>query len=497
MPDLRQSQLLQSAVRCFTEGDLAQADGLARQSLRASRKDVEALGLLGQIAQRRNLFEEAEGLFRQCVTLKPKVAVGHLFLGMALTRQGRHREAIARFDRALKLEPGMPRAIGAKADTYVVQGQYERARAVLGLALNAGVDEPGLAAVLAEVELNTGNPEAAITIGAPLVESEAMTSGVRYRLGSTLGKAYERVGDYDKAFEAFDWGNRGIPINFDRAGYAGHFDAIIETCSAERLATLPRAADRTALPVLIVGMPRSGSTLVERIIASHPQAHGAGEIGLVYHAVETLGWNIGSDLPYPGCIADLGQKDVDRLGRIHVEALEKLGRAATRVVDKNLGNYQHLGLLSLMLPGARVIHCRRDPLDTCISCFGESLGPSVYPFATDLANLGHAYRQYDRLMRHWASVLDIDVLDVAYEETVADQEAASRRIIDFCGLEWDDRCLRFHESKQKVLTLSYEQVRRPIYSSSIGRAGRFEKHLGPLREALGDLAGAAGHAGNG
>lgn len=487
MTDLQASQKFQSAVRAFRAGELGPAEAICREIVGRNRKDAEAWLLLGEIAQRRNLFDESARCFRQCVSLRPKAALAHVRLGQALHHLGRHRDALGRLDKALKLEPGLVAAVAARASVYMTQGRYEKARDMVA-PVHARNRAAELAVVLAELELHLGDPEKAIAVAAPHIDDESVAAGLRYRLGATLGKSYERSGDYDRAFAAFERGNGAVPSTFDPKRHAARIDEVIDAYSAERLARLPRSTVDSELPIFIVGMPRSGSTLVDRIIDAHPAAFGADETSIVFDRVQSLGMDIGSTLPYPDCVADLEPEDVDRLGREDLERLAKLAPSATRIADKNLLNILHLGLIALLLPRARVIHCRRNPLDTCVSCYAEPLEPTVYGYATGLASLGMAYRQYDRIARHWRDVLDLPILELSYEDLVEDPEGQTRRIVDFCGLPWDDACLRYHETGRSARTLSHAQVRRPIYQSSVARWQRFAAHLDPLREALGDLA---------
>ncbi len=193
---------------------------------------------------------------------------------------------------------------------------------------------------------------------------------------------------------------------------------------------------------------------------------------------------IESPSAYPACAADLTAEQIQSMSRSYLEEIEALAPRARRITDKALGNFHHLGLVNLLFPAGRVIHCRRDPLDTCLSCYLEPFMRGQCPPACNLRHLGLFYRQYERLMRHWQGVLDVRILEVDYEALVQDQEGMSRRIIEFCGLDWDDACLRFHETARRDRTLSYDQVRRPVYRSSVGRAERFGALLDPLRAAL-------------
>jgi hypothetical protein len=237
-------------------------------------------------------------------------------------------------------------------------------------------------------------------------------------------------------------------------------------------------------------MPRSGSTLIEQIIDAHPEACGAGELDAMPGTVAELFRSLGVTQYGPELLEKLDQRILDRLAGRYLGLLKRHGRAPARIVDKRLDNFEHLALIGLLLPNARVIHSRRDPLDTCVSCHLQTLAPNKHPYAAHQRSLGLKYREYDRLMTHWQATLDIPILNVRYEDLVREQERVSREIIEFCGLDWDDACLAFHGTGREVRTVSYDQVRRPIYGSAVGRHRNYEKHLGPLREALGDcLAG--------
>jgi hypothetical protein len=230
-------------------------------------------------------------------------------------------------------------------------------------------------------------------------------------------------------------------------------------------------------------MPRSGTTLVEQILASHPAVFGAGELLRVGEIAQRLPSALGSRLDYPLCLADFSQQAADAAAQEYLDYLQSLsGGEATRVTDKMPGNFMHLGLIDLLFPGARIIHCMRDPLDTCLSCYSQNFNGHEYTH--DLSHLGHFYRDYQRIMQHWRGVVRVPVLEVQYEALVEDPEPGSRRLIEFCGLPWDDSCLRFYENKRTVVTASYDQVRRPIYKTSTERWRNYERHIDPLKAAL-------------
>jgi hypothetical protein len=260
-------------------------------------------------------------------------------------------------------------------------------------------------------------------------------------------------------------------------------DRLLAAFSREAMAGLPRAGRNDVRPVFIVGMPRSGTSLVEQILASHRDIHGAGELSdLGLLALSTAA----GTLEYPESVATLSAMDMDRLSAAYGSRLDEIAPRASRVTDKMWQNFEFLGFASLLFPEARVIHCTRDPMDTGLSCFFHHFYGAGVAFAYDLAHIGAYYRQYLRIMDHWRQVLPLPVLEVSYERLVADTETQTRKIVDFTGLPWDPACLRFFETERVVGTASHEQVRRPVYRTSVGRHRRYLEWLGPLAQALGE-----------
>jgi tetratricopeptide (TPR) repeat protein len=240
------------------------------------------------------------------------------------------------------------------------------------------------------------------------------------------------------------------------------------------------------LPVLIVGMPRSGTSLVEQMLASHPQVHGAGELRDIGRLAGRLPGLTAAGRPYPECIAEVPPAALDELAALYTGRLAALGGTAVRVTDKMWQNYENLGLVELLVPRARVIHCRRDPLDTGLSCYLQSFGAAGPPFSYDLAHIGAYLREYQRLMAHWRRVSGLRLLEVDYETLVDDPEGQARRLVAFLELDWHAAVLDFHANPRVVRTASSAQVRRPIYRSAVGRHRRYQRQLAPLREALED-----------
>ena len=249
------------------------------------------------------------------------------------------------------------------------------------------------------------------------------------------------------------------------------------------MARLPRARVHSDRPVFIVGMVRSGTTLVEQILSSHPDVYGAGELPDITEITRALPGFLGTGDRYPECLPKLTPEAADVMARRYLDRLTQIAPKARRVTDKLPGNFMYLGLIEFLFPGARIIHCMRDPVDTCLSAYFQDFSNN-HPYAYDLSNLGAFYRGYLKLMAHWRKVIHLPLLEIKYEDLISDQERVTRSLVEFCGLEWDNRCLQFHETKRFVGTASHDQVNRPLYRESIQRWKNYERHLEPLLAAL-------------
>ena len=232
-------------------------------------------------------------------------------------------------------------------------------------------------------------------------------------------------------------------------------------------------------------MSCSPSLSLLEILSCHPSVHGGGELLELPGIVSSLPAETGSNKDFPACVSQLTQSVVDRMAEGYLERLTKLAPGALRITDKLPHNFQHVGLIRLLFPNARILHCARNPLDTCLSCYFADF-QGQHPYMYDLTSLGLHYHEYRRLMQHWRDALGIPMLEVRYEDLVENQEEISRSMIEYCGLEWDDRCLDFHKSDRRALTASYDQVRQPVYTRSVERWRNYEKYLQPLQDALGE-----------
>lgn len=306
-------------------------------------------------------------------------------------------------------------------------------------------------------------------------------------LHTSLGFMHERAGRYPAAFEHFYAANRAVKIEFSVEHFSDWVDSVISAFTPEILRTHVQVGNSSQLPVLVVGMPRSGTTLTEQVIASHGQAAGAGELVRVNMLARSLKFTPGRAVnEFFTTLATMPVQAVRDIAESYVRLLQFHDQNARRVVDKLPHNFANLGMVALLWPQARIIHCKRNPVDTCWSCFQNPLNDSHH-YSRDLTYLGQYYREYARLMDHWKQLMPLQIYELNYEKFTADFEVEAHKLIDFIGLPWDEACLKFHEAGSTVQTLSRRQVRSPIYKSSVERWRRYETELQPLVAALGDL----------
>jgi len=315
-----------------------------------------------------------------------------------------------------------------------------------------------------------------------MLETKAMS------LHFALGKGFDDTRQYDKAFGHFLQGCllRRKRIEYSTEGNNQYGRNIRTFFSRGNIDQLRGEACSSDVPIFVLGMPRSGTTLTEQIIASHPDVHGAGELPDLLDIAKNPGGTGDSD--YPRSLSGITQAELKIMGERYVAGLKERNPEAAHITDKMPANFNCLGLIHLMLPNAKIIHVKRNPVDTCLSNFSKLFGHKAQPQSYDLSEIGHYYRNYAKMMERWREVLpEGSFYEVQYEELVADNEHQARALIDYCGLDWDDACLNFHKTKRIVRTASITQVRQPIYKTSVERWRKYEAHLGPLLEALGDL----------
>ena len=440
--------------------------------------------------------------------------LGRLYLDLELVEL-----ALPFLDRALKINPREVETMWAIGNYFVSIGQAERGLPYLEKAVAIKPDHHKVALARATGFENVGRTQEAIEVYRELAKARATRAQALERLTDIespdllapiftqitelisskdtqkpeLGalhtgaaRIHEKSRDYDRAFEHYKAANEATMLTFDTERFGRWIDSLINTFDGAYFERRKEMGTQSDLPVFIVGMPRSGTTMTEQIIGSHPQGGGAGEVIRINRFGQRLKY-LSDVAAFTKQIDELGPKTVRGLGDNYLDLLRFLSPGKSRVVDKLPHNFLMLGFIALLFPGARVIHAARNPVDTCWSCYQNRLN-DTHRYSRDLRMLGLYYREYLRLMDHWKKVLPLRFYESRYEELTADPETKARELIDFLGLEWDPACLRFHEAKSTVRTISLHQVRKPVNTGSVERWRRYEKHLGPLLDALGDAA---------
>ena len=427
-------------------------------------------------------FEEAIGHFEKLLENNPRHVAGWSNYAKALASLARYDEALMAYEQATKLDAELASARYGVGTALQQLGRLEEAAVAYRRAVEMSPRNPMFHRALADTKRFTEDDAQLAALEDMARESANMPDSDRIELDFALAKAYSDLDRYARSFEHLRNANtrKRANIFYDEAAELDCMALVASTFSKETIARLRGSGVPSELPIFVVGMPRSGSSLVEQMLSSHPRVFGAGEIktfGEIFAGGYTPA-NVKSAL------ASLSAESLRWTGTEYLARASALAPTAARVVDKLLGNILYVGAIHLALPGARIIHVRRDPLDSCFSCYTKVFAGRLN-YAYDLGELGRYYKACEKLMKHWAGVLPENViLEVQYETLVENFEAEARRIVAHCGLAWSPQCLAFHETQRAVRTASAYQVREPLFKESIGRWKPYAEWLTPLMDAL-------------
>ena len=509
---------LAKAAELHRTGKFEEAEGIYRQILQRDPAHVEALRLLAQLAMRSEHYGQAEQLLQRAVesapgylaawmdlsraqlerleleaalgsieraaAMSPGSAIVQLHLANVLSRCGRHDNALEAYRRSAALKAAGPApwvGLGNTLKTIGRQGEaieaYRHA-----VALRPGNSEAWWS--LSNLKTFRFTDDEVATIERRLA-AEDMASETRVQFSFALAKALEDRGEHARAFAHYAEGNRlrRALERYDPVQTETINERIRAVFDAALLARHAGAGDADPAPIFVVGLPRSGSTLIEQILGSHSQVDATHELPEAGRLMHRINRKRGDGVTFPEAVRDFSVGEWKVLGRAYLDDTRKYRHGAARFVDKMPNNFAVIGLLALALPNARFVNARRHPLDTCLSCY-KQLFARGQPFTYDLAELGEYYLEYEKMMSHWHATLPGRVLDVQYEDVVVDLPGQARRLLEFCGLPFEDACLRFWETERAIRTASSEQVRRPIYADSVGVWRNYERELAPLIEIL-------------
>lgn len=481
------------ASACLSKRQLDEAEQACRQALALRPELVAALHSLATVKSAKGERAEAEALFEKVLGLDPGHGLARINLGSVKSAEGKYAEAEAHFRGALRSAPDSGEAHLNLGFCLADQGNLDEALQCFRRTI--ALDPSNIEAYYA---LATSSQPHFDAPGRANIEALARTKGLgldsQVKLQFVL--AAMAFGDNDRplGFHYCGQGNKIRQIllaedgqTFDAAGHGAHLEAMAQTFSASFLEARSGWGEADARPIFIVGMPRSGTTLAERIIAAHPGVQGLGERSDIPALMQRAADIGGEGAGFLDGIAALSRDYLSDLARVHVNTVSELAPAGIMAADKMPFNFINLGFIQLLFPGARIIHCRRDPRDVGLSCYLTNF-VQPHPWSCDLGHIGHYIKAHDRLMDHWRSVLSIEIFDWNYETVVADTESEVRRLIDYLGLDWEPACLEFHASGGAVQSASKWQVRRPVTSARVGRWREFADDLAPLIAALdGDI----------
>ncbi len=510
---------LAMAAELHKQGKYPEAERIYRRLLKENPRNVDAMRLLAGVASAQGLPEEAESLLRRAIAVAPDFALAHLDLGTLLNEQHRHEEAIECISETARLHPhsGKPHfllgsALAEAGRTYdavdayrkAIEVQPAHAGALLGLGhtlKTVGEQEEAIRAYRECIRLRPDDGEIYWSMAnlktfrfsqdelvsmEQILAREDLKDRSRVNFLFALAKASEDAGDFDRAWQFYREGNslqRSLE-SYDPVRTEMTNSELREVFNAELLAEKSGLGNPEPAPIFIVGLPRSGSTLLEQILASHSLVEGTAELPYLGRTATSLNHNRADGVNYPRAVIELGERHLNALGQKYLQWAEfhrQLDKP--RFIDKNPNNFASIGFLHLILPNAKIIDARRYPLDTCLSCYRQ-LFAKGQSFLYDLQDLGEYYLQYLDMMEHWDTVLPGRVHRIQYEELVTDFEGEVRRLLDYCELPWEDDCINFYQTDRPVRTASSEQVRQPVYTRSIHYWRNYDQHLDELKEIL-------------
>ncbi len=444
-----QSSKLEEAFSLHRQDKLAEADRIYLEILEKNPDDAAALHFHGVVEMHNGDYEGGFRDLGKSLQLRPDLAHFHHNYAGVCARMGEQEKAVHHFQEAIRLKPDYAEAYQGLTECRSFKGDDELLRKI-------------------EAQLDSG----------------ALTDQQSSYLCFAAAKICADSEQYDRAFEYYHKGNTLKGAQFRAKQYQQEIDRQIQVFTPAFVSLRSEWGLYDHTPIFVLGMPRSGTTLVEQILASHSGVFGAGELNDIQAISTTIEANIGKNNPYPLCLERLSHINLLELALEYISRLKSLSRGADRVVNKTPINFRHVGLIMLMFPNAKIIHTVRDPIDTCLSCYFQNFSKGQeYSFA--LEDLAEVYLGYKRIMQHWKKTFPGRIHDIHYEDLVSDQEKSSKALLAFCGLPWEEGCLDFHKTRRGVVTASKFQVRKPIYNTSVKRWKRYEKQLQPLIERLG------------
>ena len=429
-------------------------------------------------------LEQAEFHFNKVIELDKINFEAYIGLANVKRYSAEYDTGLSYIKKAEKLLPDDKSILSLKAHLLEQKGDKEDAYKIVEKLILNDVVSAQAVTVFLKLCRSYDRCDEAIELIEQTLERTDVVGIDKQALLYAAGDLLDKLKRYDEAMSYYQKANVVVDISCNREAHARYHDDIIKCFSKAALKDMPRAKTGSSRPVFVLGMPRSGTTLTEQILSSHSDVFGAGELHYIKQLENSIrGVERGVKEEYISRINSLDEKKLTEHARTYLDKINALDNKARYVIDKMPNNFIQIGLISLLFPEARIIHCQRNPLDNCLSIYFQSF-IWLHDYAVDLSDIGFYYNEHERLMKHWKEVIDIPIMTVQYEDVLQDQEAMSRKLLDFCDLEWDESVMSFHKTKRSVATASYDQVRQPIYQSSKERWRNYEKYIDPLKDEL-------------
>lgn len=454
-----------------------------RKVLEIQQDNVVALCNLAMALLDKGEREQAATLCDRAISMQGGFAGAYILRGTIHAALGEFELAAASHHKAAELEPGALAAIAGEANALIKLGDLEQAYALISPHVQTTLEDISLAIAYASTHKIHGKPDRAAKQLERLLTLPSLTHQDRLQLHFSAGELYDRMRMFDKAFSHYRAGNSYVARRYSPEADKSRLDSTREAFGPDTLKHLAHAERSTLTPVFIVGMPRSGTSLVERILSRHSQVCAGGEMPWIHEISGSLCDSAGNRINYPVNILEVDAASIRQHAKLHRQRLESIAGDCSVITDKLPHNFMYLGLIQVLFPNARIIHCRRNVLDTCLSNYFQYFSGSL-DYAYKLEDIARHYNNYSEYVAHWRQVLTLEMFDVDYEMLVARQEETTRSLIEFCGLQWEPDCLSFHKSAEVTRTASYAQVRQPMYGHAVGRWQCYEKHLQPLINTL-------------
>ncbi len=455
---------------------------LSRQRLAAQPEDAAAYQALCHSLASVGRVDEAIDTGRRGLDLEPDSTGAHHVYAEALVLGSRLDDALEVYDACLQRHPDDAATIGHKAFLLVLMRRYEACESLLAPHLDSAVPDPRIVVAFAELAPRIDAVEKAISLLARLVEDEGAPSIYRRQAGFRLGAMLDKAGRYDEAFEVYTAANHRVAPAYSADERCAMIDEVIGGWTRRTMRKAVRFGDDSEAPILLIKMPRSGSTLIEQILGCHPAIGTAGESGAFGHAAHRLGLE-GSRARIQSRLRSLSRQDVQRTAREALSQMRARAGSASRITDASLNNDRHAGLFATLFPRGRIIVCLRHAWDTCLSCYFQDFASNL-PWSYRLRDIARYRHDHESLLRHWNTTLDVPIHFVQYEELVTSPDSVVRGMLDFLGLPWHAGCLEFHASGRAAVTASHQQVSQPLYTESRHRYLRYETHIDELKRLL-------------